>query len=149
MSAPALSPVTAPGLSAPMFARFRELIFQKTGIHVRDGKEILIANRLRKRMVHLGLASYEDYYQFLTSGKPGQEELANFIDAVSTNETYFFRESNHFTVLTQTILPELVRSRKHLRLWSAGCSTGEEVYTLAIIIGEAARLAGEIGRAHV
>ena len=67
--------------------------------------------------------------------------MPNFIDAVSTNETYFFREGNHFTALSTTILPELFRASGRVRIWSAGCSTGEEVYTLRIVADEAARAA--------
>ena len=124
-----------PVLSDDTFNAFRALIFEKTGIHMRDGKQILISNRLRRRLSALGLSSYEDYYRMLVSGK-AQEELHNFIDAVSTNETYFFREANHFTVLQKVVLPEILKRRKRISVWSAGCSTGEEPYTLRIVIDE-------------
>jgi chemotaxis protein methyltransferase CheR len=140
---------TAPALTAMLiltdetFALFQTLIFEKTGIRMRDGKQILIANRLRKRLVQLKLGTYEDYYALLTSQKGAGSEMSNFIDAVSTNETYFFREDNHFKALKSTILPELFRSNARLRIWSAGCSTGEEVYTLRIVADQAARMAGK------
>jgi chemotaxis protein methyltransferase CheR len=92
--------------------------------------------------VQLKLASYEAYYDLLTAARCSLEETAHFIDAVSTNETYFFREGNHFTALTATILPELFRLNRKVRIWSAGCSTGEEVYTLRIVADQAARSAG-------
>ena len=130
-----------PALTDETFQRFRVLIHEKTGIHMRDGKQILIANRLRKRLASLRLASYEDYYQLLVSGR-AESEMTNFIDAVSTNETYFFREGAHFTALSRTILPELFHAHTRVRIWSAGCSTGEEVYTLRIVADQAARAAG-------
>ena len=129
-------------LAQETFDKFRALIYEKTGIHMREGKQILIANRLRKRLVQLKLASYEEYYSLLTAGRCPDSEMAQFIDAVSTNETYFFREGNHFTALTSTILPELFRAQPRVRIWSAGCSTGEEVYTLRIVADQAARAAG-------
>jgi chemotaxis protein methyltransferase CheR len=134
--------VSLPPLTDETFEKFRALIREKTGIHMREGKQILISNRLRKRIIHLGLAGYEEYYQLLVRGKDADKEIPNFIDAVSTNETYFFREGNHFTALAHTILPELFKAGRPLRIWSAGCSTGEEVYTLRIIADEAAQAAG-------
>ncbi len=124
------------------FDKFRALIYEKTGIHMREGKQILVSNRLRKRVSLLHLASYEEYYALLTSGKQAEKEMPHFIDAVSTNETYFFREEKHFTALSRIILPELFRTEKRVRIWSAGCSTGEEVYTLRIVADEAAEAAG-------
>jgi len=127
-----------PVLAEEMFQKFRALIYQKTGIHMREGKQILISNRLRRRLVALGLGTYEEYYELLTSRAVGAE-MANFIDAVSTNETYFFREGNHFTALASTILPSLLRSHARVQIWSAGCSTGEEVYTLRIVADDVCR----------
>jgi len=143
MSAPATlfpAPAIAP-LSQDIFDKFRALIYEKTGIHMREGKQILIANRLRKRLAELKLSSYEEYYALLTTRRPPDPEMANFIDAVSTNETYFFREGNHFNALS-SILPALFRAHGRVRIWSAGCSTGEEVYTLRIVADQAARAAG-------
>lgn len=125
-----------PVISEATFNDFRALIREKSGIHMRDGKQILISNRLRRRLAALHLSSFEEYYRLLVSGKAGEEELHNFIDAVSTNETYFFREMNHFTVLRRVVLPEILQRRNRVRIWSAGCSTGEEVYTLRIVVDE-------------
>jgi chemotaxis protein methyltransferase CheR len=138
------SAFSVPGLTDETFEKFRALIYEKTGIHMRDGKQILIANRLRKRMAAHGLRTFEEYYALITSRNVG-EEMSAFIDAVSTNETYFFREGNHFTALTNIVFPELFKSNQRLRLWSAGCSTGEEVYTLRIVADQAAKAAG-LGR---
>ncbi|HTO22647.1 MAG TPA: CheR family methyltransferase [Spirochaetia bacterium] len=130
-----------PALTQEMFDKFRALIYEKTGIHMRDGKQILIANRLRKRLSLLKLSSYEQYYELLTAARGG-DEMVSFIDAVSTNETYFFRENAHFAALSTRVLPELFRSRPKVRIWSAGCSTGEEVYTLRLVADQAAKAAG-------
>jgi chemotaxis protein methyltransferase CheR len=143
VSSPAPLPVIGtPVLTEATFDKFRSLIYDKTGIHMRDGKQILIANRLRRRLVQLKLATYEEYHALLTSRQCTDVEMAHFIDAVSTNETYFFREGNHFTALSTIILPELFKTNGRVRIWSAGCSTGEEVYTLRIVADQAARAAG-------
>ena len=140
-----VSTLGLPVISDQTFNEFRTLIFEKTGIHMRDGKQILISNRLRKRLAALHLASYEEYYRLLISGNAGETELHNFIDAISTNETYFFREINHFNVLRATVLPEIIRRKHRARIWSAGCSTGEEVYTLRIVVNETLAECGHPG----
>ncbi len=123
-------------LSVETFNRFRKLIYEKTNINMREGKHILVSNRLRRRILALGLTGYDEYFHFLTEEQAGAAELANFIDAVSTNETYFYREENHLAALRETILPQLFACKKRLRIWSGGCSTGEEPYTLRIVIEE-------------
>jgi len=140
-TARAISVNVGTAIAQDTFDRFRALIYEKTGIHMREGKQILVANRLRRRLVQLELSSYEEYYSLLTEGQGIGTEMAHFIDAVSTNETYFFREGNHFTILSK-ILPELLHTHGRVRIWSAGCSTGEEVYTLRIIADQAARTVG-------
>jgi chemotaxis protein methyltransferase CheR len=123
-------------LSEETFNLFRKLIYEKTNISMREGKQILVSNRLRKRLQALRLKGYDEYLRYLTEGREGKAELANFIDAVSTNETYFYREANHLAALRETILPQLFAGKRRLRIWSAGCSTGEEPYTLRIVIEE-------------
>ncbi len=123
-------------LTEKTFNLFRQLIYEKTNINMRESKHILVSNRLRKRIVALGLGGYDEYYRYLTEGEGRNNELIHFIDAVSTNETYFFREMNHFSALKETILPELFKNKKRIRIWSAGCSTGEEPYTLRIVADE-------------
>lgn len=126
-----------PPLSSETFERFRSLIYELTNINMRESKHILIANRLRKRVVALHLSGYDEYYRYLTEDGGRRAEIGHFVDAVSTNETYFFREMNHFVALKENFLPELLRRKRRIRLWSAGCSTGEEPYTLRIVIEEA------------
>jgi chemotaxis protein methyltransferase CheR len=104
---------------------------------MREGKYVLVSNRLRRRVLALRMRGYDEYYRFLTKGPGRETEIQAFIDAVSTNETYFFRENRAFAALTQVVLPELLAARRRVRLWSAGCSTGEEPYTLRIVISEA------------
>ncbi len=133
------TPVLIEPLTETTFNLFRKLIYEKTGISMRETKQVLVSNRLRKRIVTLGLSGYADYYRFLTESRSREQELAHFIDAVSTNETYFFREMNHFSALEQTILPKLFAGRRTLVVWSAGCSTGEEAYTLRIVLQEGQR----------
>ncbi len=123
-------------LEQETFEKFRKLIFEATGIHMRDGKQILVANRLRRRVHALALSGYEEYYAYLTKDSRGRQEMVHFIDSVTTNETYFYRESNHLDSLRKVILPELFARRKRLVIWSAGCSTGEEPYTLRMELEE-------------
>ncbi len=121
-------------LSRETFELFRALIMEKTSINMREGKLILVSNRLRKRLLALKLSSYEEYYRLLTGCPEGEGELQRFIDAVSTNETYFYREFNHLLVMRDQILPQLLPRTNCLRIWSAGCSTGEEPYTIKIAL---------------
>jgi chemotaxis protein methyltransferase CheR len=128
-------------LTEEEFDRFRTFIYGKTGIRMADGKITLLSNRIRRRLRDLGIDSFEDYYHQLTRDRlPG--ELEQFIDAVTTNETHFFRTGGHFDWFSGAFLPELLNQaaeKKHdrsLRVWSAACSSGEELYTLAICIDE-------------
>jgi len=123
-------------LSERTFHRFRALIYAKTNINMRESKHILVSNRLRKRILALKLSGYDEYYRYLTESENREQELPHFISAVSTNETYFFREMNHFTALKDSILPELFASKRRIRIWSAGCSSGEEPYNLRILLEE-------------
>ena len=127
-----------PPLTEKIFHRFKELIYSETGITMRDSKRILVSNRLRKRINALNLTSYDEYYNFLTRTNEGAKELPNFIDAISTNETYFYRGDNQFEVLKKFILPELFQKKSKIRIWSAGCSSGEEPYSICIVILETA-----------
>ncbi len=138
--------VEIPVLTDKTFNDFRELIYREAGITLRDTKRILISNRLRKRIIALKLNSYDDYYRYLTETGEGKRELPNFIDAVSTNETYFYRGDNQFGALREEILPKMFKKRSKINVWSAGCSSGEEPYTICIIIMETAGITwkGEI-----
>lgn len=135
-------------LTTAEFGRFQAFIYERTGIRTADGKVTLLSNRIRRRLRERGIESFAAYYDLLVSGRePG--ELEAFIDAITTNETHFFRTPDHFAWFGGPFLDELVaaatarRREKTLRVWSAACSTGEEPYSLAICLAEnAGRLAG-------
>jgi chemotaxis protein methyltransferase CheR len=125
-------------LTDETFQLLQGLIYRETGIHMRDTKRILVSNRLRKRVTALGLESFDQYYRHITSMNGGKEEIPHFINAVSTNETYFYRGDTHFEMLKNVVLPDLCKRKKAIRIWSAGCSSGEEPYTVCIVILEEA-----------
>jgi len=135
-------------LTAEEFARFARFIYGETGIRMQDGKITLLSNRIRRRLKHHGLDSFDDYYDLLVRRRAAGE-LEHFIDAVTTNETHFFRTGGHFDWFGGAFLDDLLaraaagRHDRSLRVWSAACSSGEEVYSAAICLAEAAdRLAG-------
>lgn len=118
-----------------LFLKFKELIYQEAGIKLTDLKKALVQARLSKRLRCLGIPSYRDYYQYLVENF--SDEKIEFINAITTNKTEFFREGSHFAFLTKQCLPELQsRGKKKITVWSAGCSTGEEAYSIAITIRE-------------
>ena len=122
-------------ISSEGFQKFAELIHSISGIYLKDSKVTLLSNRLSKRVRELGLQSFEDYYDYVVS--ENKEEIIEVINGISTNETCFFRHNSHFTALFDVIIPEFI-SRSHfpLNIWCAGCSTGEEPYTIAMLAKE-------------
>ncbi len=121
-----------------LFQQFSHLVYEQCGINLHDGKKALLQARLNKRLRLTGIGSYEEYFKFITSSDNGGEFI-HFLDSVSTNLTYFFRESQHFEFLEQVALPELIEKKRknresRIRIWSAGCSTGEEPYSLAMCV---------------
>jgi len=124
------------------FAAFRSLIHQHTGIWLRDGKEVMLASRLSRRVRLLGLDGFGDYLQYLTRLVDNREEMRELINCVTTNKTSFFRERHHFNYLATTVVPETRASRQiaganRIRIWSAASSTGEEPYSIAMTLLEA------------
>lgn len=115
------------------FRGIAELLHQRTGILLAPGKETLVMGRLDKRLRQLGLASYGEYLRLLHTAT---DELRVAIDALTTNETYFFREPQHFDFLRTVVVPA-PRGSRPLRLWSAAGSTGEEAYTAAMVLADA------------
>ncbi len=119
------------------FEVLRNISNQHTGILVPDDKFDMFYGRLSKRVRALGLNNFHEYCQYLQD-RP-DEEFTTFINAITTNLTSFFREGHHFDLLAKEVLPELLdknASRRRLRIWSAGCSTGEEPYSLAMTVLE-------------
>jgi chemotaxis protein methyltransferase CheR len=119
------------------FERFCALIYKLSGIRIPGTKKVLVANRVRRRLKALGIGSFSEYYGFLTSAA-GSVELPRFLDEVTTNETYFFRDGHHFDWFGDVFLSEVLRDGaarkrpKSLRVWSAASSTGEELYSMAL-----------------
>ncbi|MGB3962565.1 MAG: protein-glutamate O-methyltransferase CheR, partial [Sulfurimonas sp.] len=116
------------------FALFRTYIYEKVGIALSDQKSTLIKGRLNKRLNQLNLQSFRDYYDYLLKDE-NAEELSLFVSAIATNVTSFFREGAQWKWLEQ-YLPQLIRmkSEKKIRIWSAGCSSGEEPYTILMFL---------------
>ncbi len=129
------------GLTDREFEELGELIRAHSGIKMPAAKKPMLEARLLKRLRALGLASFREYCDVLVRSPGGAEELVHMIDAVTTHKTDFFREPVHFNYLTETVLPAYLECRGkwgygRFALWSAGCSTGEEPYTLAIVLSE-------------
>jgi len=119
------------------FETIRRLVGERTGIVLSDAKRDMVYGRLARRLRALGLRRFRDYLARLEAGDA--EEMVAFTNALTTNLTAFFREPHHFEFLQQTLLPELLqqqRSSRRLRIWSAGCSTGEEPYSIAMVVRE-------------
>ena len=122
----------AMSLSEREFAQFQQLIFRIAGISMSPAKKALVAGRLAKRLKHHGLASFGEYFSMISARR---DELQMAVDLLTTNETRFFREPRHFDLLRERVLPEHPRGRP-FRAWSAASSSGEEVYTLAMVLAQ-------------
>ncbi len=123
------------------FARFSNLVYVQCGIKLPPHKRSMLEARLRKRLRAHNLSTFEDYADLIFAQGESNEELVKLIDVVTTNKTDFFREPAHFDYLVKSALPFLVGSfgsgiNQPLRVWSAGCSTGKEPYTLAMVLKE-------------
>ncbi len=131
---PPASVVSEVTLSDAEFEVFRRLARELLGIDFAPIKKPLISGRLAKRLRHLGFTSYSQYLQLVQSSH-GRDELERMIDLLTTHETYFFREEAHFAFLAGQLLPQWPRNRP-LRVWSAASSTGEEAYSIAMVLVE-------------
>lgn len=121
-----------PGISDQEFALFQRLIYRLAGISLSDAKKVLLVGRLGKRLRHYGLERFGDYYRLLANGEH-PEELQTMVDLLTTNETYFFREPAHFEFLREFAA---ARRGTPFRIWSGACSSGEEPYTMALVLAE-------------
>ncbi|MBI5170872.1 MAG: hypothetical protein HZA61_15390 [Candidatus Eisenbacteria bacterium] len=124
-------------LSDADFRALRDLIYEKSGITLSDSKKQLVTSRLSRRLRVHGLSSYREYYEYVTRRDPHGDELREMLNAITTNKTDFFREKHHFDFMTSAFFPQCIERAKstgerRMRIWSAGCSTGEEPYTLAM-----------------
>jgi len=134
-------------MSEDEFRQFRDFVYQHCGLHFTSDSKYLLEKRLAKRLQHHKMSSYKDYYYLLRYGRDKEQELAEVIDALTTNETYFFREEYQLKTLCHEIIPDLCKRKeqtgnKKLRIWSAGCSSGEEPYTLAMLMLQQPSLQG-------
>lgn len=123
------------------FRRLSNFISHRSGIKLPMSKKIMLEGRLRKRLRILGMADFEQYCNYIFSPQGQNSEYIQMIDLVTTNKTDYFREPQHFTYLTSKVLPELLGGHGYgikgkLNVWSAGCSTGEEPYTLSMVLSE-------------
>jgi chemotaxis protein methyltransferase CheR len=126
-------------ISTRDFTRLCNLIYEKAGIRLGSEKKTMLEVRIKRRLKALDLSSYDEYCTYLFGREGLKDELVPLIDVVTTNKTDFFREPGHFNFLVEKALPELTareRGGGPLLIWSAGCSTGEEPYTLAIVLSE-------------
>ncbi len=126
------------------FTQLRDFIYQQCGIYIAETRKYLVENRLGNRLKELNLKSFGDYYHFLRFDANRQGELAKLFEVITTNETSFYRNPPQLQVFQNVVLKaELDKIRaagiKKLRIWSAGCSTGEEPYTIAMILHEVLR----------
>lgn len=128
-------------LSTADFNKLSAFIYDGYGIKLPPVKKTLLESRLQKRINALQLSSFKDYCDFVFSPKGQQQEVVHMIDLVTTNKTGFFREPDHFAFLQSHILPEFIKKYpgKSIQVWSAGCSSGEEAYTLAMVLSEYAQ----------
>ena len=119
------------------FKRVQKIVYDFAGIDLNDSKNNLVYNRLAKRIRFLGQTNFNEYLNYVE--KQGESEFIHLINSITTNLTFFFRENHHFEYLEDTVIPELLKKNattKKIRFWSAGCSTGEEPYSLAIVLKE-------------
>ncbi|HEX9078007.1 MAG TPA: protein-glutamate O-methyltransferase CheR [Desulfuromonadaceae bacterium] len=126
-------------MSDEEFRLFRDTIYSHCGIYFDDDSKYLLEKRLSRRLTALNLSSFRDYYHFLKYNRKKDQELMDIMDILTTNETYFFRELFQLKAFTDEIMPELLqkkaaRNDRTLRIWSAGCSTGEEPFTIAMLL---------------
>ena len=134
-------PLNKISMSEECFARFSNFIQGNYGIKMPEIKRTMLESRLQKRLRKLGMACFDEYGDYVFSSEGLANELVHMIDSVTTNKTDFFREPAHFDYLVDHALPELIRTtgagvRNPLKIWSAGCSSGEEPYTLAMVLNE-------------
>lgn len=121
------------------FRLLRDLIADYCGIYFTDSFKYLVERRLQPRLQVLGVSNFRDYYRLLKYGPETGREFDEIVERVTTNETYFFREMRQLQAFTDEVLPEVLRTTDPVgivRIWSAGCSTGEEPYTIAMLLDE-------------
>jgi chemotaxis protein methyltransferase CheR len=134
-------------MSDAEFRIIRDCIYDHCGIFFDSNSKYILEKRLSRRLADLNISSFYDYYHYLKYNRNKDQELLDIMDVLTTNETYFFRESFQLKAFTDEIIPELIKTKsergdRSLRIWSAGCSTGEEPYTIAMLLSDIPELKG-------
>lgn len=134
---PSETDITKAKMSNSEFNRLSEFIYNGYGIKLSPIKKIMLQGRLQKRLRENNFRTFKDYIEYIFSPEGMNNEVIHMIDAVSTNKTEFFREASHFDFMKDKLLPEFLESgQEHLKIWSAAASSGEELYTIAMVISE-------------
>ncbi len=128
-------------ITSDEFNDLRNLIYELSGIFLQDNRKFLVENRFSHRLTELNLNSYTEYIKYLKNGLKGKAEEMNMLELITTNETSFFRDNPQLTAFRNYTLKELIDAgnksgKREIKIWSAGCSSGEEPYTLSIILHE-------------
>lgn len=125
-------------LSDKEFRKLQKIVDSALGIKMPDTKRVMLESRLHRRLKILGVSSYSDYIDFLISDEGKETEIVEFYNAVTTNKTDFFRERSHFDFLSEKAIPLFIqKNMNELNIWSCGCSSGEELYTMVIVLEQA------------
>jgi chemotaxis protein methyltransferase CheR len=132
---------SAMAISEIEFSTLRDLIQERFGIYYDDSKQFLLQSRLQTRLIKCRVSDFAGYVRFLTSAPDRETEWSELASVLANNETYFFRERAQLDVLVDDVLDESVRAGTPLRVWSSACSTGEEPYTIAMMLAQTRRIA--------
>ncbi len=127
-------------ISEAEFVALRDLIRERFGIFYDDSKQFLLQSRLQTRLIKTRAQDFQQYHSFLTSAPNRENEWAELASVLCNNETYFFRERAQLDVLVTEVLDETLKNGRHLRIWSSACSTGEEPFTIAMMLMETHRI---------
>ncbi|WP_304043578.1 protein-glutamate O-methyltransferase CheR [Ignavibacterium album] len=128
-------------MSFELFTQWRQFIYEKTGIYFQDNKKYLLESRLMRRLLHLKINSFKDYLEFIQNTPQGKYELRYLYDSITINETFFFRNQAQLEALVLKVIPEIIELKRNnnqnkIRIWSAAVSSGEEVYSVAMMIND-------------
>ena len=129
----------SPKMDEATFQKFRDFVYEQCGISFTENKKYLLEGRIAKRLEAHNLTSFDEYFRLISSSASARDELPSLFEVVTINETYFFRNPPQFEALEQVILPEILKAKqaagnKKLRIWSAASSSGEEAYTMSMMI---------------
>lgn len=125
-------------LTQDEFDKLSKFIYKESGIKMPPVKKVMLQSRLQKRLRQLNMSNFKDYISYVFSKEGLNNEIIHMLDVVSTNKTDFFREPIHFDFLSQEVLPQFILDKNYrtIKVWSAGCSSGEEPYTIAIVLAD-------------